>query len=113
MAKGNATISLVMFLFKSLTVRLLSNNVLFSRHTGNSLAESNLVTKLAKVLSDNPNPKGTIDFFKGSDVTCPILSKTAECQLLVIAPIHKFVENVKGDTGADSHVEDCADYAGT
>jgi hypothetical protein len=47
------------------------------------------------------------------DVTHLIVLKTAECQLLVIPPIHKFFGNVKGNTGDDSHVEDCANYAGT
>jgi hypothetical protein len=93
MARGNATISLIMCLFRSLTVRLLSNKLSSADPTGKSLVESCLVTKLANSSQVIPSPEKLLISSKAPlDVTCPIMLKTADCQLLVIQPIHNSLE---------------------
>jgi hypothetical protein len=66
MARGNATISLVMFLFRSLTVRHLSNNLFFMRPQRKESGTVMSVDQVGQVLSGNPIPKETLDFFRGS-----------------------------------------------
>jgi hypothetical protein len=59
MARGNSTISLVMFLFRSLTVRLLSNKLLFSRPHRKESGRVMTGDQVGQVLLGNPIPKET------------------------------------------------------